>query len=246
MRPIKYVFLDDGGVINDNSRRAPQWERLVGEFFVPRLGGTREQWAAANRKAIRPTIERFMARLDAWQEGTSRYADELRNYDLDWLQSMCEAANIQPPSSVDDQLALSREATDWIMPQVRADHPGATDAIVRLSGRYRLYMASGGASYELRMVLEPLGVIDRLTTLYGPDLVDFPKRFPRYYERIFHDAGLDPGECLVVDDTVEALSWAREVGTRTALISRDKNDSLADYRAGSLSELAEHLLQLYE
>jgi FMN phosphatase YigB (HAD superfamily) len=245
MATIKYVFLDDGGVINDNSRRAPQWERLVGEFFAPRLGGTNEQWAAANRTAISQTFQRLVARLDAWQDGTSQYREELRSYDLDWLGIMCDAAGVQPPVSIDDQLALAREAMNWIMPRVRADHPGATDAIVRLSASYRLYMASGGASYELRMTLEPLDVVDRLTTLYGPDLVNFPKRSSGYYERIFRDAGVGPADCLVVDDTVEALSWARQAGAQTALISRDKHDAQADYSAASLSELTEDLLRLH-
>ena len=42
------VFLDDGGVMSDNRLRGVQWQRLVGEFFVPLLGGTHEAWANAN------------------------------------------------------------------------------------------------------------------------------------------------------------------------------------------------------
>ena len=45
------VFLDDGGVMNDNGTRASQWQRLVSEFFVPLLGGTAEAWSHANRVA---------------------------------------------------------------------------------------------------------------------------------------------------------------------------------------------------
>ena len=33
------IFLDDGGVMNDNNTRALQWQRLVSEFFAPLLGG---------------------------------------------------------------------------------------------------------------------------------------------------------------------------------------------------------------
>jgi len=43
------IFLDDGGVMNDNSQRASQWQRLVGEYFMPLLGGTSEAWIEANR-----------------------------------------------------------------------------------------------------------------------------------------------------------------------------------------------------
>ena len=49
-RPVA-IFLDDGGVLNDNARRGPQWQRLIGEFMTTMpfgLGGTAEAWAEAN------------------------------------------------------------------------------------------------------------------------------------------------------------------------------------------------------
>ncbi len=46
------LFLDDGGVMNENSLRPEQWARLVGEFFPPILGGTSAEWVDANKKAI--------------------------------------------------------------------------------------------------------------------------------------------------------------------------------------------------
>jgi len=38
------IFLDDGGVITDKERRAAEFARLVGDCFVPLLGGTEEAW----------------------------------------------------------------------------------------------------------------------------------------------------------------------------------------------------------
>ena len=46
-RPV--LFVDDSGVLNDNRLRGPQWDRLVGEFFPPLLGGRPEAWPEANR-----------------------------------------------------------------------------------------------------------------------------------------------------------------------------------------------------
>ena len=43
------IFLDDGGVMNDNALRGAQWQRLVGEFLAPRLGGDPEARAQANK-----------------------------------------------------------------------------------------------------------------------------------------------------------------------------------------------------
>jgi hypothetical protein len=46
------LFIDDGGVMNENVRRGRQWERLVGQYFSPRLGGAPEAWAAANANVV--------------------------------------------------------------------------------------------------------------------------------------------------------------------------------------------------
>ena len=50
--PRLVIFLDDGGVMNDNRLRGTQWQRMVAEFFVPKLGGTLEAWTAANYQVI--------------------------------------------------------------------------------------------------------------------------------------------------------------------------------------------------
>ncbi|KAG0048840.1 hypothetical protein BGZ83_006260 [Gryganskiella cystojenkinii] len=43
------IFLDSGGVINDNELRTPQWVRYLGEFLPTTvLGGTPEIWGYAN------------------------------------------------------------------------------------------------------------------------------------------------------------------------------------------------------
>ena len=44
----RVLFLDDGGVLNDNALRGPEWLRLIGGFMPARLGGTADQWARAN------------------------------------------------------------------------------------------------------------------------------------------------------------------------------------------------------
>jgi hypothetical protein len=51
---IEVVFIDDGGVISANQRRAPERERLIGEYLSPRLGGAQEEWERANRATIAP------------------------------------------------------------------------------------------------------------------------------------------------------------------------------------------------
>src|ERR1051326_5890938 len=92
------VFLDDGGVMNDNRLRGPQWQRLGAEFFTPPLGGASEAWAAANR-----TVIKAMLQPAAWQERMQKapgYQQFEQAYQIDWLKSMCALVGVLAP--VDD------------------------------------------------------------------------------------------------------------------------------------------------
>ena len=216
---IECIFLDDGGVLNDNSLRGPQWQRLVGEFFVPRLGGTHEQWSTANKRVLDGVFERMTARWRAWNEASDNYALACEEYDGDWLTSMCAEVGVMPPPDVPSQSRLAREASAYIEPRVRAALPGAVEALHALSRNYTLYMASPGVSRELEHRLSGMGVRKLFQRLYGPDLVNVPKTGLRYYERVFEDAGVDPGTALVVDDKPEFVDHAASLGAQTVLVS---------------------------
>jgi len=213
-RPV--LFLDDGGVMNDNRRRGLQWQRMVAEFFAPRLGGPPEAWSRANRIVMSGILEpaAWQARLQA----ASDYRTFDYCYQLDWLRTMCDLVNVPfPPEEVGYPLTL--EATAEITRRVRAAFPGASEAIRLLHQQgYLLYTASGEPSTDLANYLSGMGVRACFQRLYGPDLIDTFKAGPAYYERIFADAGVDPQYAVVVDDSLQALDWARQAGARTVLI----------------------------
>src|SRR5579871_1925599 len=122
------VLLDDGGVMNDNRLRGPQWQRLVAEFFAPRLGGASEAWAKANRAVIKAMLE-----PSAWQKRLQsaqnfHYFD--RTYQLDWLKDMCTLVGVVAPDD-DACYELARQATALIIPQIRSAFPGAVEAAPR-------------------------------------------------------------------------------------------------------------------
>ena len=58
--PVTTIFLDDGGVMNDNTLRGPQWQRLVGEYLSPRLGGSLQAWAEANKHVATREVKLYM------------------------------------------------------------------------------------------------------------------------------------------------------------------------------------------
>lgn len=212
--PDLTLFIDDGGVLSDNSRRGPEWRRLVAEFFPPRLGGEPQAWSEANRATWRQVAEAHQPALAV--EG--HYVAGLKAYERDWLVAMCEHVGIAPPQG-DACDALAREASLYIMRRVRAAFPHAAEAVAALADAgYTLHTASNQASWELEAYLAPMGVVDRFGLLFGADLVDCMKPNPRYYERAFALAEVDPAQALVLDDTPEFLDAAREVGAGTVLV----------------------------
>lgn len=230
------IFLDDGGVMSDNRLRGAQWRRLVGEFFPPRLGGTPDAWAAANGGVLERMLDptSWEARLRA----ARGYADFDRRYQLDWLGWMCERVGVPTPPE-DEALALSREATAYVTRRIRAAFPGAADAIRALRDHgHPLHTASGESSADLSGYLEAMGVRPLFRRLYGPDLVDTFKESPRYYVRVFADAGVAPGDAVVVDDRASAIGWASAAGARTVLVDpTGEARSAATPTVRSLAEL---------
>ncbi len=214
-----YIFLDDGGVMNDNAVRGPQWQALVAEFFPPILGGDAAAWAEANRAVV----DRF---LPVWSGqrvsgADTPYLPEFRQEQIDWLTWMCELVGVAPPGE-EDCFYLACEADAHITRRVRSAFPGAVDAIRALAGKgHALYTASGEHSLTLEGYLEGMGVRGAFSTLYGPDLVDVSKHTAVYYERMFGHAGVDPCRAVVVDDSLGALRRARAAGARTVLVSQD-------------------------
>ena len=234
--PIAYVFLDNGGVITDNTRRATQYQRLVGEFFAPRFGGSRASWEAANVGIVPPTWQRFNERVANWDRSQRDIVYEMSLYHVDWLRSMFAAAAVQAPPSEDACAAIALEVDNWINPQIDARFPGVDDTIEMLATRYRLYTASDGLSMPLADALgDSASLFERL---YGPDLINVPKSSGRpYYDAVFAHAGVDPALALVVDDNLANIIAARETGVRTVLVKAQPDPAYDGPAIASLAAL---------
>ena len=211
---LRNIFLDDGGVMNDNSLRAPQWQRLVGDFMAPRLGQEPRVWAEANRDIFEETFRRYEPRLrkepltDVWDD-----------YLFDWLRLMCEQVEVSVPVR-EEAVSIAREAHAYVTRRVHAAYSGVVDTIRHLHAEgYRLHTASGGPSHVLAGYLEAMGVIDLFDRLYGPDLVGLPFYGPQYYRRLFEDCDSEAKESVVVDESSERLDWVMEAGAFAVLVS---------------------------
>jgi HAD superfamily hydrolase (TIGR01509 family) len=243
-RPV--IFLDDGGVMNDNSLRGPQWERMVGEFFTPLFGGTPQAWAEANRHMMH-SMFLVPGAWDARMLAAPDYATFDRQYQLDWINTMFERVGIEPPSP-DESVALGKSASKSIMPRVKSAYPDAIDTIRLLHNRgYTLNTSSGTSSEDMECCLSAMGVRDCFGRLYGPDLVGVFKNGPEFYRRLLADAGVSPSDALILDDTPKIIGWIEEAGARAVLVGDPTNAPPGiTHVISSLAELPAFIERMYQ
>jgi beta-phosphoglucomutase-like phosphatase (HAD superfamily) len=144
-----------------------------------------------------------------------------RAYQIRWVGGMCELLGLPTPPE-EECLDLAYRTLRWITRRIHAALPGAVEAIRLLHRQgYALHTASGACSLELAGALDRMGV-----------------------RRLFADAGIQPAEALVVDDSAEAIEWAARLGARTALISSSPHPQTSvTSHLGSLAELPAFLRQ---
>ncbi len=211
------LFLDDGGVLNDNGLRGPEWLRLVGEFMPARMGGTAEQWSSANRTVFPRVWEELLKRLPTF----ANHQEFQQTYATDWMSAMCTHVGVTPPPG-GDAVTLYRELSVYVAERASSAIDGAADAVLSLHrAGYTLYTASGTASWELRGIMANMGIGEAFSGLYGPDLVDHVKYGPAFYKKVFAQAGVAPGSALVIESDPECCRWASEAGAKAVWIDPD-------------------------
>ena len=211
------LFIDDGGVLNDNSLRRPEWLRLIGEFMPARMGGTSEQWARANQ-VVFPQVWRYL------QERLLDFASHQefwRVYATSWMRGMCAHLDLTPPPD-DDAETLYRELASYVGERANSAIPGAAEAVHSLHrAGFELYTASGTPSWELRSITAKMGIAETFSGLYGPDIVDQVKNSPAFYQNIFAQVGVQSRRALVIDSDSECCLWASEAGAHAVWIRPD-------------------------
>ncbi len=223
MSEIQAVFLDDGGVLNNNELRAPQWQKLIAQYFAPRYGGNHNAWKKANRIA-------FENLLKSWKKAKKKpeldFQTFWQNESELWITTMFHQVGVAPPP-LHEQYNVAIKAEEWITPRVRAAFPGVIQTVRLLKERgYSLYTASGGTSWQLRGYLTGMGIADYFEEFYGADLINTMKASSLFYKRMFRHAGISPEQALVVDDFPENVLRAREEGATGVLVTTSENENL--------------------
>lgn len=205
------VFLDDGGVMNDNRLRGIQWQKMIGEYFSPKYGGEPHQWAEANFEFIDDIVAEYNINLE--EEKLQDYQEFHDNYISRWITSMFNHVGIQPPPK-EKFKEIYFEVVDIITPNVKAAFPGVVDSIKILHNLgLKICTASAEHSKELRGYLRGMRIEKCFERFYGPDLVNFHKADETFYEVIFNDFGIEPKRTIIVDDKPRYLECAQNLGS---------------------------------
>jgi phosphoglycolate phosphatase len=124
-------------------------------------------------------------------------------------------------------------------------YPGAVEALDRLRGR-RLAVLTNKPGDMSRTILGGLGVADRFFRVYGGGDLDARKPDPAGLVRIGAEAGVPPGETIMVGDSAIDVRTGRAAGTLTAGVSYGFDagsfrEEPPDLLVTSLTDLADRL-----
>ena len=236
---VPAIFLDDGGVMNDNSLRGRQWREHVGAFLSNRLGGNAEAWAEANAVVVPPLWPKYHAIMGGRTDPETDVLALWDAYQLDWLRTMAQYVGLPTPDTDAECIALAKEASIYTTERVQAAFPGVIETLRRLHAEgYTLNTASNQVSHEMDGYLRAMDVRHLFPAqVYGQDLLGMAKGSPLYYERLFADTQIAPEDALVIDDSPLALINAASVGAATVLVAAMRPEGYEGQLIGSLAEV---------
>jgi kojibiose phosphorylase len=111
--------------------------------------------------------------------------------------------------------------------------PGASDLIDELR-RHGIKIAIGSGSKNARSVIEKLGIVDKLDAIADGNSVNRSKPAPDLFLYAASQLGLEPADCVVVEDAASGVEAALAGGMRTIGIGSDQRVGAAQIILPSL------------
>lgn len=202
------IFFDDGGVLNDNTIRNPQWKAFCGEFFHSRFGGDPEGWSEANQKAMTTLDVHGIDPKEIYDDYLTFYT----KFKSEWVIKMFEEAGRTVPPKAEHERIFDTTA-EYVWPKVHSAIPGIIKTIkILYSKGFVLYTSTGLASRDIKMVLEGMGIKHLFSGFYGSDLINTWKFSPKFFEAIFKDIKLESKKAIVIEDQPRFIENALKTG----------------------------------
>ena len=238
------MLLDVDGVIVDNDRYDPEWDRLAGQALAPLLGGSPDAWHAAQSDAWSRVFAKGLREIDEMPESNRPHpSDWWDGVHAEWIQEACKLMGLAAPGTPRARAEIAERAFDFYCRNAEASFPGTADAIRQLAEQFELHMASGYPAWIVEALLRRLDVRELIGYPFGSDLAGALKRAPyqQFYRAITAKIGGHLEKLIVVDDYEKPLAAAREllgaVTVRVGAPSEADGDNIVIDRLSSLPAL---------
>ena len=126
--------------------------------------------------------------------------------------------------------------------------PGVVDFVKSISGKYKLAVASSSALVNIEKNVTKLGIKDDFSSLVTGLSVANPKPSPDIFLKAAELLGVEPSECIVVEDSCNGTRAAKAAGMACIGFinpgSGDQDLSAADYLFESFDNIDEGFLEM--
>jgi len=208
------VLLDLYGVLLDHEKMFRGYRDHLAKLFAARFGGDPKAW----RRAHDDAFVSYAQRVDEADWDARGYTGVVDELDARLVLDMFVRVGVHDPPP--DPLGLSRELERAAMARVDARYPDARTAIERLrAAGHKVYVATGGGDTN-EAALRGAGLFALLDGMFTGDTQNAQKGRPLYWSNIPSRLGVDPRDCVLVDDRLDYLEAASSVGILALLLDR--------------------------
>jgi HAD superfamily hydrolase (TIGR01509 family) len=174
-----------------------------------------------------------------WHDGAQR--DMMGMSSVEWSRYVRDRLGVDM-----DPEEISREVADRVADVYREKLPllpGAVEAVRSLAAQWPLGLASSSNRHVIDLVLELAKIADDFQATVSSEEVGAGKPAPDVYLEAAKRLGVDPGNCVAIEDSTNGIRSAR--AARLGVIAVPNEDfppeadalELADEAIGSLTEL---------
>jgi len=183
------------------------------------------------------------------QEGHLLSAEEnqeyLGNMDLDYFRALKERFGLAHP--VEKYVASKTVAVIGILRGRLVPNPGVCELLLDLKMRsVKACVASSSVPQLIDAVVDSLGLRRSFAGLYSATMVPRGKPAPDLFLHAAASCGVDPSQCLVIEDAPHGVAAARAAGMRIVAVRTPSTEGLdlsaADHVLDSLSDFDSEIL----
>jgi beta-phosphoglucomutase-like phosphatase (HAD superfamily) len=135
----------------------------------------------------------------------------------EWSEIMRRRANVP-----DEPAAIERDIVDALVSRFDCEPvpivPGAPAAATRIAARFAVAIASSAHRAVIGAALRAAGLDELFETVVSSDDVAAGKPAPDVYLEAARRLGVDPGRCLVIEDSKNGVLAGRAAGMRVVLV----------------------------